>query len=145
MAGTAEASNPESCVASAIRSAISRTGKPCPASHSTTNGVSTKRRRPVGLRPELDEHDGQVLRVRVPNELVVRRNRIAGDDVHEHLGIRSRLSRSDDDGPRGGTRTELLRELLRQDAADDDRPRTRRRNLLHERLAQTSQLTHDAP
>ena len=76
--------------ASTIRSAISRSGKPSPARHSTTNGERTNGGVQSACGQSWTRTTGRPAAIAGANELLVLGARVAGDDANEHFGRRER-------------------------------------------------------
>ena len=80
-------------------------------------------------------------RRRLGDELLVLGARIAGDDVHEHFGVRWRRVRADDDRARLGTGAELLARAARRACrVTTIGPARGRRDLLAQREAEAARL-----
>ena len=145
MTGTCAARTGASSVASTIRSAISAHREALARAALDDERREDERPRPVGLRPELDDDDRDAVSRRGGDERLVLRARIARDDADESGRVRERRVARDDHGARRGSRAELLRELLGEHAADDDRPGAPRLELVADGEAEALQLPDERP
>ena len=115
-----EASRCARSTASEMRPAISSTGNPSPARHSTTNGVRTNGGVQSAWGQSCTSTTGTRAASAALTSAVVLEARLAGDDADDGLRIRDALALADDHRAVLRTGAELTGELLGEHAAHDE-------------------------